>query len=284
MADLNLDVNYFDNIKTMRLIGLLGNGAAELPIRIWCHCAKVHPKDGILARYSVQEIERIANWWGAPGAMIDAMVNLGFLERTRWGYKVHDWEEHEGHLITFHERAKTAAARRWGKDASSNATSIPKQCPNQPAVHNQPNQPTIPKDGFEVLWAKYPRREGKKQAEKHFGASVKTHQDYLDIQNALANYVAQLEANRTELKYTKQGSTWFNNWRDYVNYKVNGSAVVRPPVVPPKPKPPEPEMSESERQEAIKHFSQVKQKLRGAGKPIPKATDADLAAEARMVS
>lgn len=70
---------------------------------------------------------------------------------------------------------------------------------------------------FESLWDSYPRREGKKEALRHFIASVKTEKDCNDIKVALENYKASLKETNTPTKYTKMGSTWFNNWKDWIN-------------------------------------------------------------------
>ena len=68
---------------------------------------------------------------------------------------------------------------------------------------------------FEEIFKKYPNKDGKKIALKHFIASVKTDQDLQDIQKALSNY---LNSKRVKEGYIKNGSTWFNNWKDWVNY------------------------------------------------------------------
>ena len=78
---------------------------------------------------------------------------------------------------------------------------------------------TIPKNtlyDFEPLWAKYPNKDGKKDALRHFNTTVKTDQDYQDIQMALNNY---LNSERVFNGFIKNGSTWFNNWRDWVDFK-----------------------------------------------------------------
>jgi len=114
--------------------------------------------------------------------------------------------------------------------------------PTQPKL-TEPNQtitpPGPPKGAFEIIWAKYPRREGKKAAEKHFKASVTTMKDWLDIQNALENYVRQIRINHTEIQYTKMGSTWFNNWADYVNFngtmELSAGFRQETPALPPLP-------------------------------------------------
>ena len=72
---------------------------------------------------------------------------------------------------------------------------------------------------FDLLWSKYPNKDGKKEALKHFHSSVKTQQDVGDVQKALDNYLNHLELNGTSGKFVKNGSTFFNNWRDWVDWK-----------------------------------------------------------------
>ena len=69
---------------------------------------------------------------------------------------------------------------------------------------------------FESIWGKYPRRVGKKMAEKHFMASIKTKKDFEDLTKALSNY---LSSKRVAGGFVQNGSTWFNNWRDWIDYK-----------------------------------------------------------------
>jgi len=40
-------------------------------------------------------------------------------------------------------------------------------------------------------------------------------QDWLDIQRALGNY---LRSETVKKGFIKNGSTWFNNWQDWINY------------------------------------------------------------------
>jgi hypothetical protein len=68
---------------------------------------------------------------------------------------------------------------------------------------------------FEFLWSKYPNRDGKKMALKHFMKSVIYIFDCFDIINALDNY---LKSERVRRGFVKNGDTWFNNWRDWINY------------------------------------------------------------------
>lgn len=152
MPYLNVDLDYFTHPKVVRLIGLLGPQHVSVPIRLWCYVGKHHCDDGALKGYSTQEIESILGWKGQKGDLIAALVKVGFLDvllnAETETYQVHDWLEHAGHLAAFKKRAKASAEKRWGKLASSNATSIQNdEITNAPNHLNHlilPNLPTKP--------------------------------------------------------------------------------------------------------------------------------------------
>ena len=78
-------------------------------------------------------------------------------------------------------------------------------------------KPSIPEESiFSSLWEKYPNKDGKKTALIHFQASVITEEDIINIQKALDNYLA---SERVKKGYVKNGATWFNNWRDWIDMK-----------------------------------------------------------------
>jgi len=139
MPYLNLDLDYFDHPKTRRLIGLLGKGSEVIPIRVWAYCGKYHARDGKLSGYSAQEIESIVGWWGKEGDMIEALVSVGFLRKNGDGYYVHDWLDHEGHIVAYHEKAKMMAYARWGRESLEELCNAPSN-----AVSNANTIPTIP--------------------------------------------------------------------------------------------------------------------------------------------
>ena len=93
--------------------------------------------------------------------------------------------------------------------------SLPKKVPT---IDNNTKE-TITKEiyilEFEYLWKLYPNKDGKKEALRHYKASVKTEQDRLDIKKALDNY---LKSGKVSNGYVKNGSTWFNNWKDWIDY------------------------------------------------------------------
>ena len=86
---------------------------------------------------------------------------------------------------------------------------------------NSPIQAVFKKEGadFDPIWESFPRKIGKKEAERHFQASIKKGFTVEQIQKAVDNYIQYLKDNKTEDKYIKHGSTFFNNWEDYLVYE-----------------------------------------------------------------
>lgn len=70
-------------------------------------------------------------------------------------------------------------------------------------------------DFFSKLWEAYPKKDGRKSAERHYTATVKNETDMERINLALGHYLNHIEVNKLDLKYIKNGSTWFNNWQDW---------------------------------------------------------------------
>jgi hypothetical protein len=125
MPYLNLDVDYLSHPKITRLVAQYGPEAALVPIRLWIHAAKYHARDGILRGYTPVEIVTltqlsIKNDETVP-EILETLVRLKLLDKVGTEYKIHDWEEHAGHLQVFKTRAKSAAKARWKRYATSNA-------------------------------------------------------------------------------------------------------------------------------------------------------------------
>ena len=111
------------------------------------------------------------------------------------------------------EKARKAALKRWGVHANAIQTQSEGN-----AIKDNIRKDKIRKDNntafdFSSLWTKYPNKDGRLAAERHFLATVKTEQDFKDIGLALENY---LKSDVVAKGFIKNGSTWFHNWRDWV--------------------------------------------------------------------
>lgn len=69
---------------------------------------------------------------------------------------------------------------------------------------------------FQSVWATYPNKDGRKEALRHFLATVKTEDDLARIRKALDSY---LKSRPVANGFVKNGSTWFNNWQDWENVR-----------------------------------------------------------------
>jgi hypothetical protein len=72
---------------------------------------------------------------------------------------------------------------------------------------------TTQKD-FDMVWAEYPNRVGKKAAERHFFATVKNQDDVNRILKALINYSMSYNVIKG---FIQGGARWFNEWQDWEN-------------------------------------------------------------------
>lgn len=101
---------------------------------------------------------------------------------------------------------------RYGKELQSNFKDSSKNVDaNRKEEEKKKNIYTV--DHFLILWKQYPNRQGKKDAKRHFLASVKTADDWNNINIALKNYLA---SGNVVNDFIKNGSTWFNQWEDWV--------------------------------------------------------------------
>ncbi|TVL95487.1 MAG: hypothetical protein CV087_24315 [Candidatus Brocadia sp. WS118] len=89
---------------------------------------------------------------------------------------------------------------------------------------------------FEDRWQKYPMKDGKKEARRHWNASVKTPSDLLKFDKAFENYLSHLAAN--PWKPPKNGKTFFNNWLDWLEW--NEPVKTKPKMFIPKVGQPDP--------------------------------------------
>ncbi len=83
---------------------------------------------------------------------------------------------------------------------------------------------------FRELWSDYPAPTGRKEAERHFKATVKSAGNVQEIRQALENYKKHLAVNHW--KQPQSGKTWFNNWPDWVNYKESKPELGKMPAIP----------------------------------------------------
>lgn len=209
--------------KLMRLAVVLGveDAAAVGYLHYLWWWAIDYAPAGDLTKMTDAEVALAAGWKGDAKAFRGALSECGFIDAD--GH-LHDWDDYSGGLIL--SRKRDAKRKRDGRRSSAGR---PPDVHRPSTVHNttqqtQPNptdqtNPSPPKaiitGWFEALWGRYPSKDGKKAAERHFLATVHDVEDLRRITQALDRYLA---SDRVRNGYVKNGSTWFNNWPDWVDF------------------------------------------------------------------
>lgn len=124
------------------------------------------------------------------------------------------------------EKATAAASKRWGKDATSSATSntsgisqaMHKQCPS-PSPSPSPSslqttlkEPPTPTGGFDDFWKVYPRKTSKGQAKRAWTAAAKK-ADPPQILEALQSQIDTWRREARQPEYIPHPATWLNGER-----------------------------------------------------------------------
>ena len=210
MPSLNLDLNFFDHPKIKRLRGLIGSTGEVYLIRLWAYAGRYHADDGILRKYSPGEIESFVGWTGKPGAMLQAMLKVGFLKKGRFGLIIHDFDEHQGHLRIFKERAKIAAAHRWGLDKDKDTFSHPH------ATSNATSNATEPRKQCSYSAVQYNARQKRGEASSDILSNK-------DKDNKAPTLIQVFELAEKE-KLTLDAEDFFNHY-EALGWKVNGQPI-----------------------------------------------------------
>jgi len=92
-TDARIAVGLPQHPKTKKLIKRLGQASAWnlVCLILW---AAANRSDGNLSGMSVEDIELSADWSGADGALVDALVAVRFLDEVDGAFMLHDWHEH----------------------------------------------------------------------------------------------------------------------------------------------------------------------------------------------
>lgn len=117
MSWIRVDTDFEDHPKVGDLCDRLNNlEAGMFPVRVWAFAGRQFPEDGLL-RTSVRRIEEACRWRKKEGVLVEALIACGFLERTKDGFQVHGWDEHNGAIF-----AKMKNDRRHSSDRRKRAT------------------------------------------------------------------------------------------------------------------------------------------------------------------
>lgn len=200
---------------------------------------------GSLDGISNRMIARAAQWDGEPDELVSAMINAGFLDEESTGnLEIHDWHEYAGKLIDQREAEKDRSRRRRAAaaatappeqqttdgrptdnrkkaagrvDQSKVDQSRPKQStPDQGDPPPNPQTETKPDAQarrFAEFWKEYPKKVGKKAAEKSWQKLRPDAELFERIMQAVTAAKSSEQWNRENGRFIPNPSTWINQGR-----------------------------------------------------------------------
>lgn len=122
MAYIKVPIEFFDSRKMRKYQELSGDWSTGLPIRALCIAAKEDALDGRLEIPSTDTLETFLGWRGRKGRGEQALIESGLIHKDESGYRINGWQESQGHIRYWHEKAKKAGKashRRVLVDAQS---------------------------------------------------------------------------------------------------------------------------------------------------------------------
>ena len=245
MAWLQIDQTIRDHHKILDAADLLETTDAHVTgclVLLWLWAIDNAP-DGSLAGISDATIARAAKWSGERAAFIDALTDVGLLDRTPEGLAIHDWQDRAGNLIDRRradaERKRRERAEKKAREASEHAEDRPAGHPTDVRTQSRENQsrqkeehsraeggdPLVPPatDGtssaslqdqrFDQFWDAYPRKVGKADARKAWKKAKITAEIFEKIMTSIAASKESDQWQREAGRYIPNPSTWINQGR-----------------------------------------------------------------------
>jgi hypothetical protein len=92
--DIRINVKFFDNAKTKKLLRVVGTDGILALIRLWMYAAQQRP-DGILTNLTPNQISvDAAEFPGDSRKFFNALRDGKWIEKHGRAWKIHDWHEH----------------------------------------------------------------------------------------------------------------------------------------------------------------------------------------------
>lgn len=182
--------------------------------------------NGELETLQELDIAPATMWQGDPKTFIDALIQAGFIDKTKSGYVVHNWREHYGKLKRIRdmsaERSKRYRERHAFVTQQEDSSSRNREEKNKDKSKEEKNREEKKKnisDLFDEFWSLYPRHDGRTPARKVFEKLIDRGVRVDELLSAASGYARATVG--TEKKYIKLASTFLgpqDPWMDYVDY------------------------------------------------------------------
>ncbi len=215
-------------------------------------------KDGLILYADEEDIERYLYGAGAgcklaPKAVVDALIETGWIDRTPNGMCIHDWEVWQEQWYKAKDKREADARRKResrknkqthraeADDLPDNPSDCPldspEPCPEsgtegpEAAIVSEPEPPKYT-PAFETFWGVYPRKIGKGEAYKKYKARRNDGYSDKELIEAAKNYAIQCKKLGTQKEYIKHPKTFLSDslpFLDYIPKKPETAPETTPP-------------------------------------------------------
>jgi DNA-binding PadR family transcriptional regulator len=153
---------------------------------------------------SQKQIENALKKLRDEGIIITGNYNVVKYDRTLW------------YAITEKGKSILLAGEMEITDRGNGNDNEGEPIPNINTDCKTSNKKQIYKEEFDELWKLYPNKKGK---DKALGYYIKAREDkttFEQVKKGIENYNAEIKERKTETRFIKNGSTWFNQhcWND----------------------------------------------------------------------
>lgn len=96
---MKVEPELLDHPKFLKLKQALGDGAAELLLRLWGHC-EASQRGEFWSGADAEYVEMVLRWSGETGKLFEVLRRLRWVDVSQNGIRVHDWNDKNWRAVT----------------------------------------------------------------------------------------------------------------------------------------------------------------------------------------
>ena len=216
--------------KLAKEINCSQNEALGLLVRMWLWAINNADKYGRIVGAEKDDVSEVLilglDKRYNPDAVVDAIINTGWIDEDEEGLLIHDWEEWQEYWYrALESRAKATERKRRERARKKEQLNALKTGMEEALPVSKFKTPPVKKETnsgytncFEELWKVYPRKLGKGEAYKKYKARLNDGWSEEELFDAVVHYAEKVTRERTDEKYIKHAKTFFSENTPFADY------------------------------------------------------------------
>ena len=215
-------------------IGCSRNEAIGILIGLWLWGMDNANPAGLLRGCDREDLKEIlavgADKKYEPEAILNALIENGWLEIRDGVFYIHDWDEwrkHYNRFITDRERNRQRQREFRERHAEDNGDNNVTPSEEHEEADGKQEQKAVPGSQpdkknrytpeFETFWRAYPRKNDKGQAYRKYRARINGYRPE-ELLTAAERYAAECRRAKTETRYIKHAKTFLGDSTPFLDY------------------------------------------------------------------